>query len=197
MSSRLVVNSVRHTGASADALTLDSSGGVTIPTKKLICPGTIIQVVSATKTDTASFAVASGAISHYTDSSLKVTITPTSASNTLYIMGHVVVGRELLNWMHIGIGKDGADFTQAIGDASSNRRRCTVSGTNPYTDMPVSFPFHAKVTAENTSERYYNLSFAHGSGDSRTIYINRGSSDIDQVYYPRGISTITVMEIQA
>ena len=35
MSSRLVVNSVRHTGASADALTLDSSGGVTIPTKKL------------------------------------------------------------------------------------------------------------------------------------------------------------------
>ena len=112
-------------------------------------------------------------------------------------MGHVVVGRDLLNWMHIGIGKDGADFTQAIGDASSNRRRCTVSGTNPYTDMPVSFPFHAKVTAENTSERYYNLSFAHGSGDSRTIYINRGSSDIDQVYYPRGISTITVMEIQA
>jgi hypothetical protein len=197
MTSRLVVNSVRHTGASADALTLDSSGGVTIPTKKLICPGTIIQVVSATKTDTASFAVASGAISHYTDSSLRVTITPTSASNTLHIMGHVVIGRELLNWVYVGIGKDGADFTQTIGDADGSRRRATVAATNNYTDIPYSLPFHVKVTPENTSERYYNLCFSHGSGSSRTLYLNRGSTDTNSVYYPRGISTITVMEIQA
>ena len=31
MSSRLVVNSVRHTGASADAITMDASGNVTFP----------------------------------------------------------------------------------------------------------------------------------------------------------------------
>lgn len=30
MTSRLVVNSIRHTGASADAITLDSSGGVKV-----------------------------------------------------------------------------------------------------------------------------------------------------------------------
>tara|TARA_R100001126_G_C4781333_1_gene127271 strand:- start:39 stop:632 length:594 start_codon:yes stop_codon:yes gene_type:complete len=197
MTSRLVVNSVRHTGASADALTLDSSGGVTIPTKKLNCPGTIIQVVSATKTNTASFAVASGAISHYTDSSLKVTITPTSASNTLHIMGHVVIGRELLNWVYVGIGKDGAEFTQGIGNADGSRRRMTVAAVNGYTDIPYSLPFHAKVTAENTSERYYNLCFSHASSSTRTLYLNRGSTDTDNVYYFRGISTITVMEIQA
>ena len=182
--------------ASDRTLKLPSDGDGTILTTNSSV-GKIVQFKSTTKTDTVSFAVASGAISHYTDSSLRVTITPTSASNTLYIMGHVVVGRELLNWMHIGIGKDGADFTQTIGDASGSRRRCTVSGTNPYTDMPVSFPFHAKVTAENTSERYYNLCFSHGSGASRFIYLNRGSSDTDNVYYPRGISTITVMEVAA
>jgi len=39
MSSRLVVNSVRHTGASADAITLDASGNVTFPANAT-CSGT-------------------------------------------------------------------------------------------------------------------------------------------------------------
>ena len=39
MSSRLVVNSVRHTGASADGITLDSSGNVTFPANAT-CSGT-------------------------------------------------------------------------------------------------------------------------------------------------------------
>ena len=39
MSSRLVVNSVRHTGASADGITLDSSGNVTFP-GNATCSGT-------------------------------------------------------------------------------------------------------------------------------------------------------------
>ena len=39
MSSRLVVNSVRHTGASADAITMDASGNVTFP-GNATCSGT-------------------------------------------------------------------------------------------------------------------------------------------------------------
>jgi len=39
MTSRLVVNSVRHTGASADAITLDASGNVTFPANAT-CSGT-------------------------------------------------------------------------------------------------------------------------------------------------------------
>ncbi len=176
-------------------ITLPDIADGTLLTSQSSGLGKIVQFVSTTKTDTASFAVASGAISHYTDSSLRVTITPTSASNTLHIMGHIVVGRELLNWVYVGIGKDGADFTQTIGDADGSRRRATVAATNNYTDIPYSLPFHAKVTAENTSQRYYNLCFSHGSGSSRTLYLNRGSTDTDSVYYPRGISTISVMEV--
>ena len=159
--------------------------------------GEIIQWVSTTKEGATSFSVDSQSIYHYTDSTLRVTITPTSASNFLYIMGHVVVGRELLNWMHIGISKDGAVFTQANGDSAGSRRLCTVMGVNSQTDMPVAMPFHAKVTAENTSERYYSLNFSHGSSSTRTIYLNRGSTDTDSVYYPRGISTITVIEVKS
>ena len=45
MSSRLVVNSVRHTGASADALTLSSDGKVAFPNNT----GNILQVVKNQK----------------------------------------------------------------------------------------------------------------------------------------------------
>ena len=182
------------TGNAAIDITVPGTESATLDT--LGRAGNILQVVSTTKKGATSFSVASGEIYQYTDSTLRATITPTSASNTLYIMGHVVVGRELLNWMHVGIGKDGSMFTQTIGDVSSNRGRYTVSATNPSTDMPVSLPFHATVTAENTSERYYNLNFRHGSSSSRTIYLNRGSTDTDSFHYPRCISTITVMEIQ-
>ena len=39
MTSRLIVNSIRHTGASADAITLDSSGNATFPAN-VTCSGT-------------------------------------------------------------------------------------------------------------------------------------------------------------
>ena len=37
--SRVIVNQIRHTGASADAITLDSSGNVTFPAN-VTCSGT-------------------------------------------------------------------------------------------------------------------------------------------------------------
>ena len=157
--------------------------------------GKVLQVVSTTKQDKVSFEVASDTIYHYTDTSLRVTITPTSASNFLYIMGHVNVGRDLLNWIHVGIDKDGADFALATGSSAGSRRACTASGTNDQTDMTVSIPFHAKVSAESTAERYYSLAFSHGSSSTRFMRINRGTTDSDHYAYPRGISTITVMEI--
>ena len=158
--------------------------------------GKIKQWISTTKQDTATFSVSSASIYHYTDTSLRVTITPTSASNFLYIMGHVSVGRELLNWMHVNIDKDGANFSSAIASGAGSRRAATASGTNSQTNMPVAIPFHAKVSAENTAERYYSLAFSHGSSSTRTMRINRATDDLNNYAYPRNISTITVIEVE-
>ena len=158
--------------------------------------GKIKQWISTTKQDTATFSVSSSSIYHYTDTSLRVTITPTSASNFLYIMGHVSVGRDLLNWMHVGIDKDGADFALASASGAGSRRAAAASGTNSQTDMPVTMPFHAKVSAESTAERYYSLAFSHGSSSTRTMRINRGTDNTDNYAYPRNISTITVIEVE-
>ena len=52
MSSRLIVNSIRHTGASTDAISLDSSGNVTCNgTATGFGGGKILQVKQAVKSD--------------------------------------------------------------------------------------------------------------------------------------------------
>ena len=179
-------------GSSGQFMKTDGSGNLSFGAAG---GGKIVQFKSTTKKDTTSFSVASDTVYHYTDTSLRVTITPTSASNTLYIMGEVTVGRELLNRVFVILGKDGSTLATANGDTGGSRTSCASVATNNDTNMPFTIPFHIEIPAENTSERYYNLGFHHGSSSSRTIYLNRSSGDSNYYYQPRTISTISVMEV--
>ena len=94
MSSRLIVNSIRHTGASADAITLDNSGNATFPAN-VTCSGTatgfgggkILQVVQTFKTD--AFSRSSTTFGDLTG--MNVSITPASSSNKILIVCHLSV----------------------------------------------------------------------------------------------------------
>ena len=196
MTSKLIVNSVRHTGASADALTLDSSGGVTIPTKKLICPGSIVQVVSATKKDTASNSLATTTWWSYTDNSLKITLVPQSASNKIYLTAYFNVFEATGQWMQFRFEQDGAQIDETVGDAAGSRTRVTGQHMNGGDNNGGRFyMMAAEVDADSTSSRTYNLAFRHTSGVTRSVYLNRTGDDTDNVHYGRSISTITAMEI--
>ena len=95
MSSRLIVNSIRHTGASADAITLDNSGNATFPAN-VTCSGTatgfgggkLLQVVQTFKTD--AFSRSSTSFGDITG--MSVSITPASSSNKILIVCHLSVG---------------------------------------------------------------------------------------------------------
>ena len=85
MTSKLIVNSIRHTGASADGITLDASGNVTFPANAT-CSGTatgfgkLLQVVHAnTGTQTSTSA------NSYTNSGLTASITPSSSSSKILV----------------------------------------------------------------------------------------------------------------
>ena len=103
MTSKLIVNSIRHTGASADAITMDASGNVTFPANAT-CSGTatgfgggkIVQVKSVSKLD--SFTVTSPTAHQYYDvtglDNLQIT---TTGSNKVIV--HMTV--------HMGIDRDG------------------------------------------------------------------------------------------
>ena len=193
MTSRLVVNSVRHTGASADALTLDSSGGVTIPTKKLICPGTIIQVQNAIKTNTQS----AGASSNFVDiTGLSVAITPTSSSSKILICCNITAGHSAISNV-FGFRLMRGSTAIAVGDADGNRRQWTFgemtarSNTNNTTHS-VGGTFLDSPSTSNAVT--YKLQLYN---KYNTVYINRSGEDSNSDNHGRGVSAITVMEVSA
>ena len=193
MSSRLVVNSVRHTGASADALTLDSSGGVTIPTKKLICPGTIIQVVQTVKTDT--FSAANGSTVDITG--LSVSITPSSSSNKVLVTYDTNVSMANGSYhAHIFLVRGSTKIY--LGDAEGSRTRSSnfvISGNDGNGGIYY-YPVHGEFldSPATTSATTYKIQLL---GVNNTMYVNRTQYDSNASGVNRTVSQITVKEVAA
>ena len=188
MSSRLIVNSIRHTGASSDAITLDSAGKCSFPNGGA---GKILQVVQTFKTDGTSQAGNSSS-TYYDISGMAVTITPSSSSNKI-----------LVNWVaqvnsnsggrnnSIRLLRDSTVIGNSTAGSSQNAQtdHRTTDDTNchPFTMMFLDSP-------NTTSAVTYKLQWAiEGSGGSSTnYYLNRDT------YASQGaVSHITVMEVAA
>ena len=156
--------------------------------------GGIIQVKSATKTDTQSI---SGAGSSADITGLSVSITPTRADSKILVMYSVNAGAT-------EGGYNGAlnlfrDSTQIyLGDAASNRARVSnlisISNTGGGTDYNmVHLSGHHLDSPSTTSATTYKLQLKNLSSES--LYINQSKNDGDQTYIARTASSITGMEI--
>ena len=165
-------------------LVLDDTGKVSIAEKKLYCPGTIIQVVSETKTDTASTASTS-----WTDTGLQVQITPTTDTNEIFITCHFGTCVSDTGYgCHFKL--DGTTST-AIADAGSGAEG-TIGARphNIYGLEPVSFSF--LDSPGSTSEKTYKLQFL-STNSGVTVWLNRTSSQDSNT--PACIATMTAMEV--
>ncbi len=160
--------------------------------------GKLVQVVSSTKTDVVSYSNATETYWNYTD--FKVTITPTSASNKILIMAVFCVGVDTQQSMLGQLRKNGSIITGANADAGSgaSQGRATVHHSySTSSEAPLPVIINYLDTAGDTNERYYNLALSHTSGSTRTMYLNRGSSDSNNYYMARSTSTLTAIEIAA
>ena len=117
--SRIIVDSIRNSSASSDGITLSSDGKVTFPNTST---GTILQVVSDTKTDTQSFQ----SQSFQTISGLSVDITPSSSSNKVLV--HYSISVSCNNYGMFNLRRAGTEILR--GDADGNRTRCTFEAGN-------------------------------------------------------------------
>ena len=158
--------------------------------------GGIIQVVSTTKTDTASQAsVASGG--KWSITAFKATITPHFSTSKLLIFGSAMfdTGNHA---QALYLQKNGSDLSGAMGDTAGSRKS-TVTHMEGNGDayLQVQHHFQFLDTAGDTNERYYNLAIGHGRNAAVNIFMNRSSTDTDAYYQFRTQSTITVMEISA
>lgn len=199
MTSRLVVNSVRHTGASADALTLDSGGGVTIPTKKLICPGTVVQVVQTVISDVKSY-TPSGANTYTDMPGFTGTITPSSSSNKILITVGIGAIHQDYGTIAGKIQRGTTDI--GVGDANGSRPRSgfRMYGASIYnTNHCGSYHYTFLDSPATTNATTYKLVTMGEGGSGQPVYLNRSVQDSNDAYSYRSttISTMTLMEIAA
>ena len=154
--------------------------------------GSVLQVVSATKTDTFS----SATLGWLDVTGLSVSITPRSTSSKIMVFGRITgEGSIGATRMQMRLVRDTTSIS--IGDAAS--ARIQVSGNEIYGGADADSLLGSTVfyldSPATTSASTYKIQVLNGNGNS-TIYINRTQNDTNSVITPRGTSSITVMEIQ-
>jgi hypothetical protein len=154
--------------------------------------GTVLQVVSATKTDNASFSLATGTLSDVTG--LSVSITPSSASSRILVIFTVHLGCSPTTVNpYVVLDRGGSSIL--LGDATGSRTRTSAAAgfmaSSDYTITSVSQNF--VDSPATTSALTYKLRV--GGFDSRTFYLNR--TNVNNSEGNTATSSITVMEIAA
>jgi hypothetical protein len=187
-----------------DQLQSRTGGNITSP-NTIISPGTVIQVLHASKGDTMTATGAVGNNYWVSVTGLSVTITPKSATSKIIIMTHMYVGMpsEAAGYQQqYRILKNGV-LSTAVGNAEGGRPQ--VSGRiNMYGAQTTSDIIHRmgvlsgvhQVDAGSTSAATYSIELRGYTG-STIVYVNRSSAfqSSGQDYDGVPLSTLTVMEI--
>ena len=151
--------------------------------------GSVLQVVSATKTDTFTSSVTAT----WTDiTGISVAITPTLATSKIFLMCTVqgAIYRPAASAVMLRLVRDSTAI--GIGDAASNRTRMTFGASVVSNDSIASTTVNYLDSPATTSSTTYKVQFFQSSA---TIQINRTVNDTDASDNGRSISSITVMEI--
>jgi hypothetical protein len=182
--------------AGTTTLTLPTTSGTVLTsvsslTASQMPTGSVLQVVSATKTDTAS----TGSSTFADITGLSVSITPSSASNKILIIASINLG-----WDNL-IAKVGSRIMRdstaiAVGDTAGSRIR--LSGYL-YAGVTCETPFVVSVnfldSPSSTSALTYKWQFS-ALDNAGTVYVNRGTTDANSTNVGRTVSSITVMEVK-
>jgi hypothetical protein len=181
-------------GTAANVFTLPAETGTLITTagipKAALPAGSVLQVLSTTKTDT--FSTTSSSFVDVTG--LSVSITPSSATSKIFVFACVLYVNGANNRTAWRLVRDSTAIF--VGDASGNRTQATATGAS-YSDSGVMLSTTASFldSPNTTSATTYKVQSA--AIDSGTNFINRSVLDSDSSSYVRTASSITVMEIAA
>ena len=159
-----------------------------------ISAGKILQVQSTTRTDTFSESVATGAISA---DAITVNITPSNASNKIFLIAHLSIGLSNDNEINWAFYKGGSVLSGAVANADGNRRQRTSGGDVRWTGTHNTTGGQYLDTAGGTSQITYSCRLGTGNNGAVTIYLNRSHTNDNYTYDFKTISTLTAMEVEA
>jgi len=170
--------------------TLDASNGFVAPAGHVIQTLTDVSVITESTTTKASD-------NSFANTSLSITITPTSTSSKIVINAVASTGSS-----HPGDGscilrmiRDSTPI--GIGNASGNKIRAGSGrgSNNQDSNSMLNIPLQVTDTPNTTSAVTYTLQFAVRGVGAQTVYLNRSGSDADNVEYQRTSSSLVVQEI--
>ena len=163
-------------------------GGLNIASSDLPA-GSILQVVSTTKTDTFT----SSSTSFVDITGLSATITPRSTSSKILVMASVASGNTGSQQSGFRFMRDATPI--AVGDAAGSRTPVTIGA---YFGGSISNYHLSTLTSQvldtpgTTSSVTYKV---QGNTNGDTLTINRNGADLDVSTVRRAVSTITLMEV--
>tara|TARA_B100000123_G_C25645270_1_gene390673 strand:+ start:43 stop:588 length:546 start_codon:yes stop_codon:yes gene_type:complete len=152
--------------------------------------GKILQVVSATKTDT--FSTSSSSFTDITG--LSVAITPSSASNKIFLVVNLHGIGDSGTQMYVEILRTSDNTSVCIGDTRGSRVRASL-GTGYYDQQnDVNSQGINFLDSPNTTSAF-NYKLRTRTQGNGTIYINRSDQDHDSAQSGTLASTITAIEV--
>ena len=150
--------------------------------------GKVLQVVQVAKTNTFTSTVANT----WTDiTGFNVSITPSSASNKIYVIANV--NGYAGNNSHIKLVRDSTDI--CVGESAGSRKQASSGSVRDGSsdDIVNNNSLDFLDSPNTTSSITYKIQFWLHT--SQTFYFNISTNDADAGYSGRSASTITVMEI--
>jgi hypothetical protein len=179
-------------GTNGQVLTADSTAATGLKWAASAGGGKVLQVLSATKTDT--FSMSSSTYADVTD--LTITITPSSSTSKILVMVNLqgqgtpaasdMAGRLVRGSTAISVGTStstripASTATGAMSSGSSQLFSAVTFLDSPSTTSATTYKMQVKSNSNGTA-----------------VYVNRGSNDVDDPAILRPTSSITVMEIGA
>ena len=185
-------------GSNARVLTVPDTANGTVLTTTNPKAGNIVQVVSNVYSSAVGFSVASGAVLNFT--AFESTITPTSTSNKILLLGNLSIGHDGGQFLHIGLRINGsvtggAANGNGVADGSC---RLAHTGVNPPNSQAAgAVPINFLHSPNSTSQQAYTFQLSHTSGQTRNIFVNYGGSSSTGAEEGRYISTVTLLEVAA
>ncbi len=151
--------------------------------------------IQSTCLTTATTVGAGVAATWYDFTGFTVTITPTTSSSKILVFGQVLCGTEAGALTFIKMLRGSTDIS--VGTGTLGSRLACHSGAVGMNDSDPNWahviPFSFLDSPSTTSATTYKLQVqVHNTSQ---IYMNRTFADLNASYAPRGVSTITAIEV--
>lgn len=166
-------------------LTLPSTSG-TVVTTNTMPTGSVLQVVSTTKTSTFTTTSASTDVDI---TGFTVTITPSSSSNKILLLINMPILNSSANsqWNYLKVWRGSTQIAYQF--SSTLNDNMSFGGYFPTAEMPSIFSFHTLDSPASVSAITYKVTARISGG---TFWVNRANTFNDSA-----VATITAMEIKA